>query len=782
MDNRKTTRASSLFDGILRVVRTEAERRRGERGALLCDVAVFAVALFFARRHIAFGAYPLATALVAVLPGRVWIALIGAVIGAISLGKVGIIHAIILVIIVFLRTIISGNAKDADGEDVPLFSEPLVMRVAAATIGSFVGAAYEILLSGFSFPSILFGVFGVLLAVAFCFLYSGIFSVDFSVDDFLYGRKNIFSDADKRKDKYALLFFQGSFLVFSFLICYSLENYDFFGVTPSYIVAVILTLFTARRFGAARAMAVGFVSVLGLSSVVAVAFALCGIAAGLLFRVGTGYALIGGGTLVSLWSAYAGGINGFLSVFPEYSLTALLFMPILRHLPVEASPEKSESLGRDASDMVGAMAVSYRSKVAFCDRLETSLFSAAAAIRSYGEGDGRGDYDTYRTLVLEKCEELGLAPCEENVDIIATKLYKRIKLTAADGALLGNDGEEISAIVEKAGADYDFSCYEKRRIDALAREYELVSKMINEAGCAEERERSVDSVLSERAREVFASHGFPDGVVKVFGERKKHIIAAGEDIDGSVITSAELKTALECALGVKLGTPEYYRKDNMVLLECSAVAAMQVFYATASVAKESGAVSGDSAVFFEESDAFFALISDGMGSGKVAKKTSSFVTEFLSRVLTPYSSESTVMSALNHIIRNRGEECSATVDLFRFDRLTGEAIFVKSGAAPSYVKRGDSLFRIRSQSAPIGLMKSVDAERIRVEVRGGDYVIMVSDGVSATPEDAPWLLEFLNKPPLDDVTEYAEAILAAASKHSRSRDDLTVSVVKIIGV
>ena len=781
MDNKKTSEERVPFSGILRVIRSEAERRRGERGALLSDVVVFAVALFFARRHIAFGTYPLATALVAVLPSRVWIALIGAVVGAVSLGKSGIIHAIILVVIVFLRTIISGNAKGADGEEAPLFSEPTVMRAAAATIGSFVGAAYEILLSGFSFPSILFGVFGVLLTVVFCFLYSGIFSVNFSVEEFLYGRKNILCDAEKQKDKYALLLFQGSFLVFSFLISYSLVGYDFFGISPSYIVSVILTLFVAKRFGAARAMTVGFVSALGLSSVVAVAFALCGAVAGLLFRVSAGYALLGGGVLVSLWSAYAGGINGFLSVFPEYSLTAILFMPILRHLPSEEAPEKSESIERSASDMVGAMATSYRSRVELCSKLEASLFSAAAAIRNYGEGDGRGDYDTYRSIVSQISERSGLTPCEENIDIIATKLYKRMKLTADDATLLGADEEIISAI-SASGADYELSCYEKRRVEALAKEYELISKMINEAALAEERERGVDTLLTERAKEIFSSHGFPDGAVRVFGERRKHIIAAGEDADGSIITSAELKSALESALGIKLGTPEYYRKDNMVLLECSVAASMQISYATASAPKEHGEISGDSSVFFETSDTFFALISDGMGSGEIAKKTSSFVTEFLSRVLTPYSSDTTVMSALNHIIRHRTEECSATVDLFRFDRLTGEAIFVKSGAAPSYVKRGDSLFRIRSQSAPIGLMKSVDAERIRVEVKSGDYIVMVSDGVSATPEDAPWLLEFLNKPTATTPQDYAEAILAASMKHSRSRDDMTVSVVKITAV
>ena len=76
-------------------------------------------------------------------------------------------------------------------------------------------------------------------------------------------------------------------------------------------------------------------------------------------------------------------------------------------------------------------------------------------------------------------------------------------------------------------------------------------------------------------------------------------------------------------------------------------------------------------------------------------------------------------------------------------------------------------------------MKKVDAERIRVGVEDGDYIIMLSDGVSQSTEDAPWLLELLSKPPKSTVGEYADFILAAAEKHSKSGDDMTVVVTKI---
>jgi stage II sporulation protein E len=135
---------------------------------------------------------------------------------------------------------------------------------------------------------------------------------------------------------------------------------------------------------------------------------------------------------------------------------------------------------------------------------------------------------------------------------------------------------------------------------------------------------------------------------------------------------------------------------------------------------------------------------------------------------------------LNSALLCRGGECSATVDIFALDTLDGSATFIKSGAAPSFVKRDSSIFRIKSTTAPIGLMKSIDSERIRVEIKGGDYVIMLSDGVSEIAEESTWLLELLTKPPKDTPKAYAEHILAEAKKHSKSRDDMSVIVVKII--
>ena len=111
--------------------------------------------------------------------------------------------------------------------------------------------------------------------------------------------------------------------------------------------------------------------------------------------------------------------------------------------------------------------------------------------------------------------------------------------------------------------------------------------------------------------------------------------------------------------------------------------------------------------------------------------------------------------------------------------ISGGATFIKSGAAPSFVKRGSSIFRVRSRTAPIGLLSSIDSEKIKVDIKPGDLVIMLSDGVADEADDAPWLLLLLGEPCTDSIDDYARLILSEAQKNSHTNDDMTVAVIKI---
>ena len=779
MDKEKTGKRTPFFQNAINSFRAEASRHRNEKGALISDIAVFLCAFFFSRKHLIFGTYPLGAALVAALPSRVWIALFGAVSGSVSMGRSGEIHAAVVLLTVFLRIIISYGSHGRE-ENSSVFSEPPIMRISAVSIAAFVGAGYEMLFSSFSFSSILFGVFGVGLTIFFAFAFLGLFFVEISPAELLGGQKTLFRKKDS-PDRMGLIFFQASLLLILFLISVSLAEYVYFGISVAYIFSVSVTLFVSKRFGAVRGMAVGFVTSAGLNALYSPAFALVGALSSLLYPFGIGYALIGAGVAFSAWGGYAGGVGGLLSLFPEYLISAILISSALRRTPTEREEEVSLSLCKESEEMVVAAWLSERANVESLSSLEEALRLASERIGDLSRFDTEPDFEEYKRIcekhiLCEKTEEY-----QENINKTATKLYKNHRISPVDLEAMFKiqNAEEISLLLLKEAAAYERGLYERRKVSAAYEDYFLISKMIGECRLSESSDSAINERLTLLLSETFVKFGFPEGSVKVFGEDKIRIIGAGEDPDGRLITSPDLKVAMEEALGYRLGRYEYFRRGEMALFKCSAVASLAVDYGSAKGEGSASEPSGDSARFLSLDDSFFSIISDGMGRGREARECADFVTSYLTDLFHSDVGIDSAASALSHILRQRDGECTATLDLFKLDLIRGEALFVKSGAAPSYVKRGKSIFRIRSETAPIGLMRSLDAEKIRVEVKEGDAVIMLSDGVSASVEDSAWLLSFLAREEVYGVEEYAKRILDLAAKKNRIRDDMTVSVIKI---
>lgn len=191
--------------------------------------------------------------------------------------------------------------------------------------------------------------------------------------------------------------------------------------------------------------------------------------------------------------------------------------------------------------------------------------------------------------------------------------------------------------------------------------------------------------------------------------------------------------------------------------------------------------SGDVITSFDADGRYYMLISDGMGSGREAALTSSVAAMFLERMLTAGASMETSLKMLNKLIRAGERECSATIDLAEIDLVTGEAKFVKSGAAPSFVIRDGSIYRLQSKTVPIGIIRALDAEMIQFDVEEGDVIVMLSDGVAKSFEECPWLLDMLSAD--RDMTEgdakkAAEKIVRSAAERG-SLDDITAGVVRI---
>ena len=113
------------------------------------------------------------------------------------------------------------------------------------------------------------------------------------------------------------------------------------------------------------------------------------------------------------------------------------------------------------------------------------------------------------------------------------------------------------------------------------------------------------------------------------------------------------------------------------------------------------------------------------------------------------------------------------------DLLTGEASFIKAGAAPAYILRAAKLYKIASCTPPAGIIRSFNAENTKFTLEPGDVVVMVSDGIVQSYDEVPWLCEMLSEKTAQDPAKLCSAVLSKAKKMNVRDDDMTCVAVRV---
>lgn len=157
--------------------------------------------------------------------------------------------------------------------------------------------------------------------------------------------------------------------------------------------------------------------------------------------------------------------------------------------------------------------------------------------------------------------------------------------------------------------------------------------------------------------------------------------------------------------------------------------------AAAARAKEK--VSGDVYTFMELDDGEYLLaLADGMGSGELAKQESTATIELLEEFMDSGFEKDLAVKLINSaLVLKTNEESFSTMDITLIDTYTGVAEFLKAGAATSFILREDEVITIRSASFPIGILREVDLEVQKMQLKHGDIIVMVTDGILAMHND-----------------------------------------------
>ena len=199
---------------------------------------------------------------------------------------------------------------------------------------------------------------------------------------------------------------------------------------------------------------------------------------------------------------------------------------------------------------------------------------------------------------------------------------------------------------------------------------------------------------------------------------------------------------------------------------------------------------GDSYKSFEDLNGNFnIIISDGMGTGANAMKESALSSELMKKLLENNINYKSSIEFINQIMllnsKNQNNESLATLDIFSIDLYTGNANFVKSGAPASYIIRDNKIKKISSNSLPIGIFDKISYSTENIKLSSGDYIIMLSDGVTDLGEEFVYkLLEnIFNQNSNNNLKNISNLILNstiyAREKIHEHDDDISVFVGKI---
>lgn len=272
---------------------------------------------------------------------------------------------------------------------------------------------------------------------------------------------------------------------------------------------------------------------------------------------------------------------------------------------------------------------------------------------------------------------------------------------------------------------------------------------------------------------------------------KKHIsisINKAEECEGKCLSTVQkiLQKVLEEKFVIQKYECGLKNEENKCDLVFASEDKLKLELGVSKRTKDGALVSGDSSLQTKLQDGKYLLaISDGMGSGPTARKSSQIAIKMLERLLDSGFNKKTSIDLINSTILNGDEETFATLDIAVLDLYKGNMEALKSGAMPTYIKRGKEVIKIKSNTLPTGSTENTDLDVFDLDVQTGDIIVMCSDGIVESNEEYTnkelWVEHILEQMETENVQKIADILLSESidNGYGKAKDDMTVIVGEI---
>ncbi len=286
-------------------------------------------------------------------------------------------------------------------------------------------------------------------------------------------------------------------------------------------------------------------------------------------------------------------------------------------------------------------------------------------------------------------------------------------------------------------------------------------------------------------------------IVELLKQKEIEVDEISINKDGRIFVTVYAKEILETAkLEIIEKISSQVLKEKIVLNDEASLGTRYLFLSAdkfemaignSMATKSKSEVSGDSILNIRLKDGkYLVALSDGMGTGTKAKKSSTQALKLLENLLLSGFDKKTSLDLINSSLINQNEDIFATLDIAIVDLYKGNIEFIKSAACPSYIKNNRKVQIIKASSLPTGILEKGNIQTFDYDLNSGDILLMCTDGILDANIEYKnkelWLKYLLEDIETNSTQKIADLVLNEAIDNNFGviKDDISVLVCKFI--
>ena len=346
--------------------------------------------------------------------------------------------------------------------------------------------------------------------------------------------------------------------------------------------------------------------------------------------------------------------------------------------------------------------------------------------------------------------------------------------------------EEMANSVNKFYKSYLSSEVASKRIDEIrnvvAGQFCGLGDILGEMADEYENYETFDNALAENVIMKFKELGFMPIDANCRIDHMGRMTVETEILDSRCqIKKTVIMREISKICGRKFDLPNITTAFGRCRIVLSERTSFEVEIAASQHVSSSGQLCGDHFSYFNDGmGRMITVLSDGMGTGGRAAVDGGMAVSIMSKLLKAGLGFDCSLKVVNAALMVKSEDESlATLDIISTDLYNGKTDFFKAGAAVSFIRKANRMYKVETPSLPLGILPDVEFTCTEDNLHSGDIIVMLSDGALYMGDE--WIEHIISSWENKPMQELADLINdeATSRRNDGHDDDITVIAMKI---